>query len=160
MLFILDGCYTCLNYLLIEKDWPDITLMPEYLTLLKDFRRNTYSSTLAKLMDRHKVKSDTKAFQLLSKLLTIDPTKRITSEDSLNDEYFKEDPPPTKDAFQGMQIPYPKREFITDEDNDNKSNKNSQTAKTSSGQTINPNKRGRVIGGPNQSNSDFQQVTL
>lgn len=129
--------------------------MPEYLTLMRDFRRNTYSSTLAKHMERHKVKSDTKAFQLLSKLLTIDPTKRITSEDALNDDYFKEEPPPTKDAFQGMQIPYPKREFITDEDNDNKSNKNSQTAKTSSGQTINPSKRVRVMG-PTQSNPDFQ----
>lgn len=151
----LDRIFTVMGFPQ-DKDWPDIVLMPEYLTLMRDFRRNTYSSTLAKHMERHKVKSDTKAFQLLSKLLTIDPTKRITSEDALNDDYFKEEPPPTKDAFQGMQIPYPKREFITDEDNDNKSNKNSQTAKTSSGQTINPSKRVRVMG-PTQSNPDFQQ---
>jgi len=126
--------------------------MPEYPTLLKDFRRNNYgANSLAKYMDRHKVKSDSKAFILLSKLLTIDPTKRITSEDALNDEYFKEEPTPTKDVFQGMTIPYPKRDFITDDDNDNKSNKNSQASKTSTGgQPSNPNKRPRPGHQPSQ----------
>ena len=39
---------------------------------------------------------DSKAFQLLSRLLIMDPTKRITSEQAMQDDYFKEDPAPTK----------------------------------------------------------------
>ena len=35
---------------------------------------------LQKYMEKHKVKPETRAFQLLQKLLTMDPTKRITSE--------------------------------------------------------------------------------
>lgn len=131
--------------------------MPDYPILIKDFKKNAYgNSSLAKYMDRHKVKSDSKAFQLLSRLLTVDPLKRITSEEALNDPYFSEDPLPTKDVFQNMTIPYPKRDFITDDDNDNKSNKNSQASKASTGgQPSNP-KRVRVM--PNQ--SDFQVFIL
>ena len=33
---------------------------------------------------------------LLQKLLIMDPTKRITSEVALQDDYFKEDPLPTQ----------------------------------------------------------------
>jgi len=46
----------------------------------------------------------------------MDPTKRITSEKSLQDDYFTEEPLPTKDVFAGCPIPYPKREFLTDDD--------------------------------------------
>ena len=45
-----------------------------------------------KYMDRHRIKHD-------SKLLTMDPTKRITSEVALQDYYFKEDPLPTQVRF-------------------------------------------------------------
>jgi len=47
-------------------------------------------------MDRHRIKPDSKAFLLLQKLLIMDPTKRITSEQALLDDYFKEDPLPTQ----------------------------------------------------------------
>lgn len=46
----------------------------------------------------------------------MDPTKRITSEQALMDPYFSEDPLPTADVFAGCPIPYPKREFLTDDD--------------------------------------------
>lgn len=46
-------------------------------------------------MEKHKVKPDSKVFLLLQKLLTMDPTKRITSEQALQDPYFQEDPLPT-----------------------------------------------------------------
>jgi len=46
-------------------------------------------------MDRHRIKPDSKAFLLLQKLLIMDPTKRITSEAALQDDYFREDPLPT-----------------------------------------------------------------
>ena len=75
-------------------------------------------------MDRHKIKSDSRAFSLLSKLLLMDPLKRITSDASLNDGYFTEDPLPTPDVFSGCPIPYPKREFISDDDADDKNDNN------------------------------------
>lgn len=71
-------------------------------------------------MDRHKIKPDSKAFHLLQKLLLMDPNKRITSEQAMQDPYFSEDPLPTQDVFAGCPIPYPKREFLTDDDQEEK----------------------------------------
>lgn len=74
-------------------------------------------------MDRHKIKPDSKAFNLvrklgeelsiqqrieyvmisivlsfqLQKLLMMDPNKRITSEHSMQDAYFQEEPLPTQE---------------------------------------------------------------
>ncbi|CAB1342863.1 unnamed protein product [Coregonus sp. 'balchen'] len=108
-----------------DKDWEDIRKMPEYPTLQKDFRRTTYAnSSLIKYMEKHKVKPDSKVFLLLQKLLTMDPTKRITSEQALQDPYFLEDPLPTSDVFAGCQIPYPKREFLNEDEPDEKTEKN------------------------------------
>ncbi|XP_076357100.1 cyclin-dependent kinase 8-like isoform X2 [Tachypleus tridentatus] len=104
-----------------EKEWEDIKKMPEHGTLLKDFKKSQYSScSLVKYMDKHKVKQDSKAFLLLQKLLLMDPTKRITSEQCLQDSYFFEDPLPTHDVFAGFPIPYPKREFLTEEEQEDK----------------------------------------
>ncbi|ELK32938.1 Cyclin-dependent kinase 19 [Myotis davidii] len=111
----------------IDKDWEDIRKMPEYPTLQKDFRRTTYAnSSLIKYMEKHKVKPDSKVFLLLQKLLTMDPTKRITSEQALQDPYFQEDPLPTLDVFAGCQIPYPKREFLNEDEPEEKGDKNQQ----------------------------------
>uniref|UniRef100_A0A4W4E585 cyclin-dependent kinase n=1 Tax=Electrophorus electricus TaxID=8005 RepID=A0A4W4E585_ELEEL len=108
-----------------DKDWEDIRKMPEYPTLQKDFRRTTYAnSSLIKYMEKHKVKPDSKVFLLLQKLLTMDPTKRITSEQALQDPYFLEDPLPTSDVFAGCQIPYPKREFLNEDEPEEKTEKN------------------------------------
>uniref|UniRef100_A0A672F7Z2 cyclin-dependent kinase n=1 Tax=Salarias fasciatus TaxID=181472 RepID=A0A672F7Z2_SALFA len=107
-----------------DKDWEDIRKMPEYPTLQKDFRRTTYAnSSLIKYMEKHKVKPDSKVFLLLQKLLTMDPTKRITSEQALQDAYFLEDPLPTVDVFAGCQIPYPKREFLNEDEPEEKAEK-------------------------------------
>ncbi|XP_029187245.2 cyclin-dependent kinase 8-like [Acropora millepora] len=113
-----------------EKDWEDIRKMPEHGTLQKDFRKTNYvSASLWKYMEKHKVKQDSKAFQLLSKLLVMDPNKRITSDQSLQDP----------DAFAGMTIPYPKREFINDDDSDSKSS----AAKTNPGKQENSDNNGQ-----------------
>ncbi|KAJ8315686.1 hypothetical protein KUTeg_007836 [Tegillarca granosa] len=102
-----------------EKDWEDIRKMPEHPTLTKDFKRSNYvNCTLVKYMEKHKVKPDSKQFHLLQKLLTMDPTKRITSEQAMKDPYFMEEPLPSQDVFEGKSIPYPKREFLTNEDDD------------------------------------------
>ncbi|KAK0181611.1 hypothetical protein PV327_003882 [Microctonus hyperodae] len=88
--------------------------------------------SLTKYMDRHKIKPDSKAFNLLQKLLMMDPNKRITSEHSMQDAYFQEEPLPTQDIFAGCPIPYPKREFLTDDDSEekteNKARQNQQQA--------------------------------
>jgi hypothetical protein len=47
----------------------------------------------------------TQAYQLLEKLLIMDPTKRITSEAAMNDPYFKEEPLPAADVFGRKCIP-------------------------------------------------------
>ncbi|KRT83342.1 protein kinase [Oryctes borbonicus] len=104
-----------------EKDWEDIKRMPEHPTLSKDFKKSNYvNCSLVKYMDRHKIKPDSKAFHLLQKLLLMDPNKRITSEQAMQDPYFQEDPKPTQDVFAGCTIPYPKREFLTDDDQEDK----------------------------------------
>ena len=65
-------------------------------------------------MDKHNIRSDSRAFQLLTRLLTIDPIKRLSGKtiriililfipsfdsalDAMNDPYFKEDPRPTEE---------------------------------------------------------------
>ncbi|XP_019740522.1 cyclin-dependent kinase 19 isoform X3 [Hippocampus comes] len=119
----LDRIFSVMGYP-ADKDWEDIRKMPEYPTLQKDFRRTTYAnSSLIKYMEKHKVKPDSKVFLLLQKLLTMDPTKRITSEQALQDPYFLEDPLPTTDVFAGCQIPYPKREFLNEDEPEEKAEK-------------------------------------
>ncbi|CAF0931533.1 unnamed protein product, partial [Didymodactylos carnosus] len=102
-----------------DKEWEDLKKMPDYSRLSKEFKKNNYANcNLSKYMDKHSVRSDTRSFMLLTKLLTIDPTKRLSAMDAMNDLYFKEDPRPTDDVFDSVQIPYPRREFITDEESD------------------------------------------
>lgn len=57
-------------------------------------------------MDRHKIKPDSKAFHLLQRLLLMDPNKRITSEQAMQDAYFTEEPLPTSDVFAGDLIDF------------------------------------------------------
>lgn len=39
-------------------------------------------------MEKHKIKQDGRDFNLLQKLLTMDPTKRITAEQAKQDPFF------------------------------------------------------------------------
>ncbi|XP_072019334.1 cyclin-dependent kinase 8-like isoform X2 [Amphiura filiformis] len=116
-----------------DKDWEDIKKMPEHSTLVRDFKRSSYANCcLLKYMEKHKIKLDSKAFQLLSRLLTMDPNKRITSKTAMEDGYFTEEPLPTNDVFDGKPIPYPKREFLTDDDNDDKADTSKKNGSSSS----------------------------
>ncbi|KAK6170698.1 hypothetical protein SNE40_019023 [Patella caerulea] len=145
-----------------EKDWEDIRKMPEHQTLMKDFKRSTYGNcNLMKYMEKHKVKSESKAFSLLQKLLTMDPTKRMTSELAMKDQYFLEDPVPSQDVFEGLPIPYPKREFISDDDNEDKSDNKNNANTNHSDQP--PQKRVRVMppvttSSSNMVSGEFQHV--
>ncbi|CAF0723006.1 unnamed protein product [Adineta ricciae] len=117
-----------------DKEWEDIKKMPEYARLSKEFKKATYAyNSLSKYMEKHNIRSDSRAFQLLIRLLTMDPLKRITAIDAMNDLYFKEDPRPTDDVFDSVPIPYPKREFMLDDDNNDT---NAHATKTESTTTV------------------------
>jgi len=151
-----------------EKDWENIKTMPEHPTLIKDFNRSNYMTCcLQKYMEKHKVKPETRAFQLLHKLLTMDPTKRITSEQALEDPYFEELPKPCEDVFEGRPVPYPKREFLTDDDDDNKggggggggggsSSKNNRPRQTGSAGGSSPPKKVRMMQPPTTTHYNSQ----
>lgn len=112
-----------------EKDWEDIKKMPEYPQFSKDFKKANYQNcSLAKYMEKHKIRADSKEFALLTKLLIMDPIKRITCQAAMEDLYFKEDPKPTDDVFEHCkEIPYPKRECIPEEEpEDKEAQKNQQ----------------------------------
>ncbi|CAF3604004.1 unnamed protein product [Rotaria socialis] len=112
----LDRIFSVMSFP-IDKDWEDMKKMPEYARLSKEFKKSNYANcSLNKYMEKHNVRSDSRAFQLLVRLLTTDPTKRLNALEAMNDLYFKEDPRPTEDVFECQPIPYPKREFIADDD--------------------------------------------
>merc|ERR1719454_1640201 len=48
------------------------------------------------------------------------PTKRSSTQDALNDPYFKVDPKPAADCFGPAPIRYPKREIMSEEDEEKK----------------------------------------
>lgn len=146
-----------------EKDWEDIRKMPEHGTLMKDFKRSNYGNcNLTKYMEKHKIKPDSKAFHLLQRLLTMDPTKRITSEMAMMDTYFLEEPKPSIDVFEGMPIPYPKREFLTDDEEDKgasgaASKQTGNEASSTHGQQP-PAKRVRVLPPTSSTSSSMQHL--
>ena len=50
---------------MIEKDWEDIKKLPEYNSFSKDFKKASYvNCSLAKYMEKHKIRYDTKEFVL------------------------------------------------------------------------------------------------
>ncbi|KAH7706606.1 Protein kinase [Aphelenchoides avenae] len=107
-----------------DADWADLKKMPEYQKLTHDFKKQQFANcSLQKHMDRFKIRSDSSTFSLLQKLLTMDPLKRISAEEAMEHQFFKEDPLPTDDVFHGCKIPYPKREFLNDDADDKSSSK-------------------------------------
>lgn len=85
----LNRIFTVMGYP-SESDWQDLKKMPEYQKLTQDFKRANYANcTLQRYMDKHKIKADTRSFSLLQRLLTMDPIKRVTAQDAMDDAYFK-----------------------------------------------------------------------
>jgi len=112
-------------------EWEDLKKMPEYSTLQKEFSKSNYvNNSLVRYMDKHKLKQDTRAFQLLAKLLHMDPKKRLSAQGALEDPYFTEEPVPRDNAFGDDKIPYPKREYLNEEEGDEKGSAKLSSAKT------------------------------
>ena len=106
-------------------------------------------------MERHSIKPDCKDFQLLKKLLIMDPTKRITSIQAMQDEYFREEPLPTQDVFGTNPIPYPKREFLSDDDNTKDKSHSKLNNRGSGNAKVNSNKP-EIIPMPSTSHTVIQ----
>ncbi|KAF6037916.1 Cdk8 [Bugula neritina] len=141
----LDRIFSVMGYPQ-ERDWEDIKKMPEYNSLTRDFVNTNYKGfSLAKYMEKHKIKQDSKAFQLLQRLLIMDPNKRMTSSRAMDDPYFQEDPKPCADVFEGGPIPYPQREFLSEDDNEDKSSSKSTASGANSTHGQPPAKRVRVL---------------
>lgn len=57
---------------------------------------------------------DDPAFHLLTKMLTIDPKKRVNSDEVMCHKYFTDAPNPTDDVFSCFsQIPFPHRKYLS-----------------------------------------------
>lgn len=99
-----------------EADWPGIKTMPEYNSFRRDFKMTSPTfdgSCLENYLTQMRMNPDASHCKLLKKMLTMDPGKRITIENALEDPYFVESPlPASGDVFEGKPIPYPKRAFI------------------------------------------------
>lgn len=105
-----------------EYNWKNLSNYPEYLSfqqMISNYSGNTNSN----LLNWYKrVGANNKlCYQLLNSLLAYDPSTRTTAENSLQHEFFTESPKVDENAFDGLQMKYPKRRIYT-EDNDIVSN--------------------------------------
>ncbi|KAM9972154.1 hypothetical protein ACTFIW_003511 [Dictyostelium discoideum] len=82
--------------------WPDIKHLPEWKRLSS---MEAFPNSLAKCVG---IDENSQAYDLLSKMILYDPSKRITASEALDHPYFKELPLPLPNAF-SKPIPYPPR---------------------------------------------------
>nr|CAH8862263.1 unnamed protein product [Trichobilharzia regenti] len=105
-----------------DDAWVDMKKMPDYHQLMRDsISKKTYGKySLEGYLEEKKFKVDERELTLLRRLLTMDPVKRLSAAEAMEDTYFKEGEKPNDDVFGNLPIPYPKREFISDDDADEK----------------------------------------
>ncbi|KHJ79654.1 hypothetical protein OESDEN_20693 [Oesophagostomum dentatum] len=75
-----------------ENEWSDFKKMPDYHKLQSDIKSSQTSfpnCSMSRYMEKHKIESDSPQFKLLVKLLTMDPNKRISCKEAMEDPYFK-----------------------------------------------------------------------
>ncbi|CAF0782580.1 unnamed protein product [Didymodactylos carnosus] len=141
----LEKIFTVLGYP-TDDDWPTIRQLPDHAKMARDGIRmqNFGNCTLGRYLTKYNIAANGLSLPLLSKLLNMDPNKRITAEQSLDDPFFKKEPYPHNDSFYGSTIPYPNRDFIfDDEENTNndditivQTERQSVTAQTTTTQTV------------------------
>ena len=61
-------------------------------------------------MDEKRITTSPAQFELMQRMLTMDPQQRITAGEALAHDYFNQDPKPMPDVFDGLKIPYPSRD--------------------------------------------------
>ena len=72
-----------------EKTWPEFDKLPRYKELIT--QKTQYPNTLREHFKNNKYIDDT-TFDLVNRLLDLNPKTRITSEQALNHEFFKKEP--------------------------------------------------------------------
>ncbi|KAI5305086.1 hypothetical protein KEM56_005345 [Ascosphaera pollenicola] len=112
-----------------KKAWPQITSMPEYpqfQALLMSWLSNIYkqSSGLeawyydtlkAGYSDLSREVPGREGLDLLSRLFTYDPEKRLTAREALQHPYFTTGSHVTANCFEGFEGKYPKRKVAVDD---------------------------------------------
>ncbi|WFC98864.1 [pyruvate dehydrogenase (acetyl-transferring)] kinase [Malassezia yamatoensis] len=119
-----------------EERWPSIGALPEYAAWLATRRESSTPKTLYQWYTSRT--GTTAGYDLLDKLLQLDPTRRLTAQQALQHPWFKEEPLPTRkyvkstniSAFAGLPngtSPYPPGKVTA-----------------SGSQPVQPTRRGRV----------------
>jgi cyclin-dependent kinase 8/11 len=98
-----------------ERNWENLSNYPEYYSfqqMLNGYTGNTNNN----LLNWYKLVGSNKAcYKLLESLLTYDPQRRVTAEMALCNEFFSEAPRVQENAFEGLNIKYPKRRISTED---------------------------------------------
>jgi len=84
--------------------WPDVASLPDWKRVAP---WDSFPNTLARTVG---LDERSTAYDLLSKMIEYDPSKRITAEEALDHAYFTETPIPSMNAFGSAHVPYPVRQ--------------------------------------------------
>lgn len=97
--------------------WPTLSKYPDYYVFQQHFLLNSSSIYQPNLTGWFKNigGKNKQCLALLRELFQYDPISRITADDALVHRYFLEHPPVKENAFEGMNVRYPKRRIYTDD---------------------------------------------
>eukprot|EP00045_Choanoeca_perplexa_P016235 m.217456 g.217456 ORF g.217456 m.217456 type:complete len:445 (-) comp17203_c0_seq46:1339-2673(-) len=102
-----------------DDSWQGLDAMPRYSKFMEDFKgkRSKFKKCLGEKLRDHRYPKrvnlvDNVCLHFIAKLLRLDPQRRITTEEALEDRYFSEDPPPTQNCFDHCDIEFPRRQML------------------------------------------------
>lgn len=98
------------------EEWPSLPKYPDYYAFQQHFlqKGSTYPPNLTNWFKMIGGKSKG-CLALLRELLHYDPISRISADEALLHQYFLEAPMVRENAFEGLNVKYPKRRIFTDD---------------------------------------------